>query len=49
MAKIRQSNPFDEVERVIRCKRDRIIYLSIALSLLFAVILLIGDAANLLI
>lgn len=41
MAKIRQSNSFDEVERVIRFKRDRIIYLSLALSLLFAFIFLI--------
>lgn len=41
MAKIKQSNQYDEVERVIRYKRDRIIYISLIVSLLFAIIMLI--------
>ena len=41
MAKIKQSNQYDEVDRVIRSKRDRIICISLIVSLLFAIIMLI--------
>ncbi|QLR55159.1 hypothetical protein HV344_24095 (plasmid) [Citrobacter freundii] len=41
MARIRQSNPYDDVENAIRRKRDRAIYFTLAISLIFAIIFLI--------
>lgn len=41
MARIRKSNPYDDVENAIRRKRDRAIYFTLAISLIFAIIFLI--------
>ncbi|EGO0259034.1 hypothetical protein E4P54_17140 [Salmonella enterica subsp. enterica serovar Panama] len=41
MARIRQSNPYDDVENAIRRKRDRAIYATLAVSLIFAIIFVI--------
>ncbi|EBD5843903.1 hypothetical protein C4X05_18095, partial [Salmonella enterica] len=41
MARIRQSNPYNDVENAIKRKRDRAIYFTLAISLIFAIIFLI--------